>query len=155
MAARTTLRPITDDDLGFLYRVYASTREEELAATGWSEEQKDAFLRQQFEAQHRFYQDYEDSRFDVILVDNEPVGRLYVARRSDVLHVIDIALLPAHRRGGIGSALMRELLAEAHAAGKPVRIYVEKNNPALALYERLGFRRAGDTGVYYLMECLP
>jgi len=150
------LRPITEDDRAFLYRVYASTRDDELAVTGWSDDQKAQFLHQQFEAQHRYYiENYADSRFDVIVQDAEPIGRLYVARWEEELRVIDIALLPAHRRTGIGSSLLRGLIAEAHAAGKPVRIHVERNNPALPLYERLGFRRTGDTGVYYLMECSP
>lgn len=156
MTSETTLRPITDADLGFLERVYASTREEELRPTGWSGEQKRQFLRQQFEAQHGYYQEhYEDSHFDVILHDGEPVGRLYVARWDDELRVIDIALLPEHQRQGLGTALLRKLMAEAHAGGKPVRIHVEHNNPALGLYRRLGFKRTGDTGVYWLMECAP
>lgn len=156
MIAGITLRPITEADLTLLERVYASTREDELSVTGWSAEQKQQFLHQQFTAQHTYYQQhYEDSRFDVILRDGEPAGRLYVARWDKELRVIDIALLPEHRRQGIGTALLRELLAEAHAAGKPVRIHVEHNNPAMGLYQRLGFQRSGDTGVYYLMECRP
>jgi predicted GNAT family acetyltransferase len=50
---------------------------------------------------------------------------------------------------------LKEVMAEASAAGKPVRIYVERFNRALRLYERLGFRTIGDTGVYYHMEWRP
>ena len=151
-----TLRPIEAADMAFLRRVYASTREEELAITGWSREQTDAFLRQQFDAQHAYYQEhFGDGRFDVILADGEPVGRLYVRRDDTELRIIDIALLPEHRRRGIGSRLLDDLLAEAREAGTPARIHVEHNNPALHLYRRLGFRRIGDTGVYYHMEWSP
>ena len=45
--------------------------------------------------------------------------------------------------------------AEAHAEGKPVSIYVERNNPALSLYDRLGFRSTGGTEVYLRMEAPP
>ncbi len=153
MTQAITLRPMTDADLPFLLRVYASTREEELQVTGWSREQKDAFLQQQFQAQHSAYtQQPAGTRFDVILEGDEPIGRLYVRRSADELRIVDIALLTEQRGRGIGGALVRDLLAEAEAAGKPVRIHVESNNPALTLYRRLGFRRVGDTGVYYLME---
>jgi ribosomal protein S18 acetylase RimI-like enzyme len=41
---------------------------------------------------------------------------------------------------------------EAAAAGKAVTIHVEKNNPAMRLYRRLGFRTEEDKGVYDLMR---
>lgn len=156
MDPEIVLRPITAKDRDFLLRVYGGTRAEEMALTGWNKNQQAAFLRQQFEAQHAYYQEhFADARFDVILRGDEPIGRLYVARWDEELRVIDIALLPQHRRAGIGSSLLRTLIDEAHAASKPVRIHVEHNNPALGLYRRLGFRETGDTGVYYLMQCAP
>jgi ribosomal protein S18 acetylase RimI-like enzyme len=151
-----TFRPIGPDDEPFLYRVYASTRTEELAPLDWDAAQKEAFLRMQFNAQHRYYQEqFPDASFQIILADNRPVGRLYVQRCPEELHVIDVALLPEHRRASIGSALLNDLLAEADQAGLPVRIYVERFNPALHLYHRLGFTVIGDTGVYFHMERGP
>ncbi len=151
-----SLRPMRARDKPFLYRVYASTRAEELAVTGWSEAEKTAFLTQQFEAQHRYYQaQFPDAAFQVIERDGEPIGRLYLDRRAEEIRIIDIALLPAHRRAGIGGALLREILGEAAAAGKAVRIHVERNNPALGLYHRLGFKEIEDQGVYLLMEWSP
>ena len=146
-------RPIREDDVEFLYRVYASTREEEMALTGWGDAEKETFLRMQFNAQHTYYQrTYTDATFEIILISGEPIGRLYLDRRKDEHRIVDIALLTAHRGAGIGGAIMRDLLREAADAGKPVRIHVEQNNPAMRLYERLGFRKVGDTGVYFLME---
>ena len=96
-----TTRAITPEDEPFLRRVYASTREEELSVIPWDDAQKDAFLRMQFDAQHRYYQDnFPEASFDVILVDGRPVGRLYVDRRADEIHIIDIALLPEARAPG-------------------------------------------------------
>ena len=147
------LRPIAADDNEFLYRVYSSTREEELGAVDWDEAEKEVFLRMQFGAQHTFYMDrFKDAAYDLTLLDGEPVGRLYVDRREDEIRIIDIALLPEHRKKGIGSSLLRAIMAEADAAGLPVRIHVERNNPALGLYHQLGFREIGDQGVYFLME---
>jgi ribosomal protein S18 acetylase RimI-like enzyme len=143
-------------DKPFLYRVYASTRAEELAVVDWSEAEKAAFLEQQFEAQHGYYQaQFPDAAFQVIERDGEPIGRLYLDRRAEEIRIIDIALLPAHRRAGIGGALLREILGEAAMTGKAVRIHVERNNPALGLYHRLGFREIDDQGVYLLMERSP
>jgi ribosomal protein S18 acetylase RimI-like enzyme len=151
-----TLRSIRSDDEAFLLKVYTSTRLDELAPLGWSTDQTAAFLTQQFTAQHTHYlTHYPDADFQVILLDGQPIGRLYVARLDDELRVIDIALLPAYRNAGIGSRLLKELLAEASAAGKPARIHVEKFNPALRLYERLGFAPIADRGVYWFMEWSP
>jgi ribosomal protein S18 acetylase RimI-like enzyme len=153
MASEISLRPFTQDDLEFLFRVYASSREEELAVVPWSDEEKEAFLRQQFNAQHTYYQEhFADARYDVILKGDTPIGRLYVDRQPDEIRVIDIALLAEHRGGGIGSGFVREIMDEAGATGKAVRLHVEKNNPAKRLYFRLGFRDIEDVGVYDLME---
>jgi ribosomal protein S18 acetylase RimI-like enzyme len=65
---------------------------------------------------------------------------------------MDITLLPEHRGSGLGTALLRELMAEGEAAGKPVTIHVEVYNPAMRLYQRLGFRQIADRGVYHLLE---
>ena len=48
--------------------------------------------------------------------------------------------------------LLRGLQSEAAAAGKPLRIHVERFNPALRLYERLGFRLVEDHGLYLFLE---
>ena len=155
-ASEIRFRPITPEDEELLSRVYASTREEELSAVAWEPGQKEAFLRQQFTAQHRWYQEnYAGAEFLVILRDGAPAGRLYVVRWEKEIRLIDIALLPEHRNGGVGSAILGEILAEGNAAGKPVTIHVEKLNPALRLYERLGFTPIEDRDVYYLMERTP
>jgi ribosomal protein S18 acetylase RimI-like enzyme len=148
-----TLRPIREDDLELLFRVYASTREEELAPVPWTAEQKAGFLHMQAAAQHAYYQEnYRGADWLVIERDGVPAGRLYIHRREKEIRLVDISLLPEHRNAGIGSDLLRELIAESETAGKPLRIHVEKNNPALRLYERLGFVPIVDKGVYHLME---
>ncbi|MDX6481054.1 MAG: hypothetical protein QOG85_1564 [Gaiellaceae bacterium] len=150
------LRPVTPDDRHFLLRVYASTREEELRLVDWSDDQKAAFVQQQFDAQDAHYREhYDPATFDVIEVDGEPVGRLYVARWEDEIRIMDIALVPAHRGRGIGSALLRDLLDEGARSGKRVSIHVEMNNPAVRLYERLGFAPIEERGVYLLLEATP
>lgn len=149
-------RPITPGDLPFLSRLYASTRQDELAVTDWTDEEKAAFLQMQFEAQHSHYQKhYPSASFEVIEQGGSPIGRLYVDTWEDEYRLIDIALLPEHRNHGIGSAILHDLLAKAEAANKAIRIHVEHDNPALKLYQRLGFRQVKDVGVYAFMEWLP
>ncbi|MBW8875466.1 MAG: GNAT family N-acetyltransferase [Acidobacteria bacterium] len=156
-AAEVTFRPIAPDDMELLLRVYHSTREEELAMVmDWTAEQKDTFVQQQFNAQHAWYQDhYEGAQFDIILVDGVPAGRLYVHRRPREIRLVDITLLPEFRKGGIGTSLLRELLAEGETSDRPVTIHVEVFNPAMRLYERLGFRPIEERGPYRLMEWRP
>jgi ribosomal protein S18 acetylase RimI-like enzyme len=149
----TTLRPVTEADRGFLLSVYASTREDELAQVAWEEGAKEAFLEHQFSAQDQHYRaNYPGAAFDVIEVDGEPAGRLYVHRGADEIRIMDIALAPPFRGRGIGTALVRELMEEAGAGERSLSIHVEMNNPARRLYERLGFVPAGEHGVYVLMR---
>ena len=152
-----SLRPIGPADEPFLYRVYAGTREEELAQIiDWDEAQKAAFLRMQFDAQHKYYREqFRSARFDVIVHKDSDIGRFYVDRRDDEIRVIDIALLPERRGGGLGGALMADLLDEAAGAGTKVTIHVERNNPAMHLYQRLGFASVEEQGFYELMEWWP
>jgi ribosomal protein S18 acetylase RimI-like enzyme len=151
-----TFRPVCDTDLPFLALLYASTRTEELASVPWSDEQKTAFLDMQFRAQHSHYQQYyPKADWLVTMLAGEDIGRLYIERWSREHCIIDIAFLPEHRGKGLGGALMRDLMDEAAAAGKGVQIHVEKFNPALRLYRRLGFVTSEDKGVYDLMRWVP
>lgn len=155
-AVEVALRPTRETDLQRLFEVYASTRAEELAPVPWSDEQKHAFLAQQFTAQHEWWQQqYQGADFLGIEVGGELVGRLYLFRSEGEMRIVDIALLPAWRGRGIGSRLLTEVLTEADRAGLAVTIHVEKNNPARALYQRLGFEIVADRGVYDFWRRAP
>jgi GNAT superfamily N-acetyltransferase len=144
-----SFRPINDADLPFLCTVYGSTREDELMLTDWDDARKATFVEMQFTAQHAYYQEhYDRADFLVVLVDNVPAGRLYVNRGKSDIRIVDIALLPDHRGHGIGGRILASLLAEARATGRTVSIHVEKFNPAMRLYHRLGFQKVEDKGVY-------
>jgi ribosomal protein S18 acetylase RimI-like enzyme len=146
-------RRLTESDLPFLARVYASTREDELAATPLTGAQKAVFVDAQFRAQHAHYQKYyPEADWLVTARGGDDIGRLYIARWPTQHRIIDIAFLAAHRGQGFGDALLRDLMDEAAAAGKDVSIHVEKFNPAMRLYRRLGFATEEDKGVYDLMR---
>jgi ribosomal protein S18 acetylase RimI-like enzyme len=148
-----TFRRVTDADLPVLARIYASTRAEELAPVPWSDADKAAFLDMQFRAQHAHYQQhYPEADWLMTMRGEENIGRLYLDRLPSQHRIIDIAFLPEYRSRGLGEALLRDLLDEAAAAGKPVSIHVEKLNPAMRLYRRLGFVTEEDKGIYDLMR---
>lgn len=153
MGESLRLRPITPADDAFLARVYASSRAEELAVTGWSEELKEEFCRRQFDAQSAYYTtNYPGASFQIIERDGWPVGRLYVDRWEKEIRIVDITLLPDFRGSGMGTKLLCDLQDEARSAGKSLTIHVERFNRALRLYERLGFQQVEDKGVYLLMR---
>jgi ribosomal protein S18 acetylase RimI-like enzyme len=148
-----SLRATLSEDAEFLYRVYASTRAEELAMTNWGDAQKEQFCRMQFQAQTTDYRaNYPDALHSIIESGGSPVGRLIIDRKESEIRITDIAILPEARNRGIGTRILQELMEEGRAASKALSIHVEKFNPALRLYLRLGFRPIEDKGIYLLME---
>ncbi|HWX21118.1 MAG TPA: GNAT family N-acetyltransferase [Candidatus Binatia bacterium] len=151
-----SLRPEQPGDEAFLHEVYASTREEELARTNWDPNTRGAFLDMQFAAMRRGYAGmYPAGEFLIIALGGRAVGRMVLNRTAGEIRVIDLALLPAHRSGGIGTFLMRQVCAEAAKAGKPVRLSVLKNSRAVRWYERLGFTKNAEAEVYDELEWRP
>lgn len=151
------LRPVKTGDEDILYRIYASTRMDEMAYVNWTEEQQTAFLRMQFNAQTTHYRNhYPNAEYQIIeREEGIPAGRLIVDRSGGSILLMDIALLPEYRNAGIGTALLKELLAEAAHKNQPVVLHVETFNPAMKLYERLGFIKTGENGIYHEMMWTP
>ena len=147
-----TLRPVTPDDEAFLLQVYAGTRSDELDGLGWDDNQKLAFVSMQFNAQRRCYSEADNK---IILLNERPIGRMLVGATEDEILLIDIAVLPEHRNAGIGTSLIRNLLSEAAAAEKPVRLHVFKYSRAVHLYERLGFSTVSSDSAYLEMAWVP
>lgn len=146
-------RAMTDGDLPFVTALYATTRAEEVAATGWPSELQVAFLDQQHRAQHAHYRaTWPDGEWLLIERDGAPIGRLYLARQDGGLLIVDISLLPAARGAGLGTAILEDLLAGEEL---PVELHVERSNPARRLYERLGFELVEEQAIYARMIRRP
>jgi len=148
-----SFRPATAADDGLLFSLYASTRAAELAQVPWTEEQKTAFVRMQFDAQTREYAArHPQATHEIICVQAKPVGRLYLSCKPDAFHILDIIVMPEHRGAGTGSWVLKKVMADAARAGKAVTIYVESFNPSLRLLERLGFQPLRNEGIYSLLK---
>ncbi len=153
MAQDINLAAQNENDVPFLRRLYLSVRWEELAPTGWNDAQKTAFLESQFTAQYRHYSlAYADAVYHIVQHGAEPIGRLAIYASERDIRIVDIALLPEWRSRGIGTDLINAIFANARAAKQIVSIHVEQFNPALSLYNRLGFRKRREQGPYWLME---
>jgi ribosomal protein S18 acetylase RimI-like enzyme len=156
VAAGLEFRAATDQDLPFLRELYGDTRAAELAPVPWNEAEKAAFIVMQFSAQHAHYtRHYPAAQRLIIQRAGVPIGRLYVDRWEREHRIVDIALVSAQCGKGFGSAVLRDLLGEGGAANKCVTVHVEKHNPAMRLYVRLGFVSVEDKGVYDLMRWTP
>jgi len=146
------LREVTPDDESFLFAVYASTREQELAGLGWDEKQKDAFIRMQYVIREKSFPRVADR---IVVFEGNSVGRLTVDRTEEAIWIRDIALLTQYRNAGIGSGLIKDLMREAAECGQALMLHVLFVSPALKLYERLGFSITGSHAGYLEMTWLP
>jgi len=146
----------TSDDQ-FLLALYESTRADEMAQVPWSDAQKRAFLGGQFEAQRTDYVTrFPDAEHSIVVVDDEPIGRVWIDRRFDEIRLLDIAILPRSQNAGIGAALVEQLQQQAAEAGLPLRHSVHTTNrDALRFYQRLDFVVVEDFETHVLMEWNP
>ncbi len=147
-------RTAADTDEPFLRDLYASTRTE---VADWPDEPREAFLAHQFEAQRTGWSTtFPDSRHDVLLLDGRPIGRIWLDWSASECLIVDLALLPEHRRQGIGTQVVAELLAETDGAGVPTRAHVERmNTPSLAFWTRLGFEEIGGDALFAEIQRPP
>lgn len=130
------LRQATAKDYDFLYALHvAAMREYVEQIWEWQDAWQEEYFARKFKPAAR----------QVIVVDGCDAGTFVVEWRADEVYVALIELLPAYQGRGIGSNLLRSLIAEAHGRGLPVSLHVLKpNTPARRLYERLGFHVVGD-----------
>ncbi|MGE4503493.1 MAG: GNAT family N-acetyltransferase [Thiomicrospira sp.] len=152
-----TLRRLDQkNDMALLFEIFVSTREDILNYPAWDADQKKSFLNQQFKLQHHAYMtSYDHPIFYIVDFQNKGVGRLYLDIRERDVRIVDTAFLPSARNQGFGTALLTDLLSWAQQHHKTLSIHVEKQNPALHWYRRLGFECMEQGSVYDLMQTPP
>ncbi len=145
------MRPATAEDEDFLYQLYCTAWEDELNAAVFPPEQREPFLRMQFNMQTQSYKmQFPDARISVIESGGAAVGRLIT---TGEIRLVDIAVLPESRNHGIGSFILNRLLDEARSKEKSVDLQVLKSNVAATrLYERFGFEKTGENELYFMMR---
>lgn len=124
-----SFRPAREEDLPFLLELREITMSPHEIASG--------VVRLPERSLQRVRASFEVAQ--IIMRSGEPVGLLKVVRNGSQWELLQIQLVPALQGAGVGSRIIRSLLAEARAAGAVVRLGVLKANPARRLYERLGF----------------
>ena len=151
--ARITLRPATPADDAFQLELYAGTLLDELRLSDWNDDQKQALIKMQFNTRQLQYRYRYPLAIDsIILQGSRPIGRMLVDSSEREIVLVDIALLPEYRNAGIGTRLVQSLLDEAVRTGKSVRLHVVTTNPAVRMYERLGFSTTDNNGSYLEMN---
>jgi RimJ/RimL family protein N-acetyltransferase len=154
--AGVAFRPVADGDYPLLRSLYRSTREHELALTGWPEAERQAFSDSQFALQDAWYRgQYPGAALLVIEKDRAAVGRIYLHESPGELRIMDITLAPGMRNHGLGTALFTWLISWAARGRRDVTLHVEAENPARRLYARLGFIDEGVDGLYNRMRWKP
>ena len=144
MLQRVSLRPATIKDAEFVFLVKKAALGEYIAQTwGWEET-----FQREFHAR-----DYQPEETQIIAFNGQDVGWLGTTQSETECRLDNIYLLPEHQGLGIGSHLIRSLLADAARKSKPMKLQVLKvNSRARLLYERLGFQVTGETDKHHLME---
>lgn len=139
-----TLRPATQADYDFLYRVKVACLRPYVAATwGWDE----AFQRAHF-ADH-----FNPQRSQIVVVNGQDVGELALEEREGELFVAGIYILPDHQNQGLGTALLTQIMEQARSEGKVTGLQVlQVNRGARRLYERLGFAVVAETETHLTMQ---
>ncbi len=156
MPTLPVLASVTESDTAFLIELYASTRAAEMAIVPWTNDQKYAFLKMQFEAQDRYYRErYPNASFEIIKLKEHPVGRLYQAELAEEIRIIDLAFLPEQFDRNIFVGLLKEILQKGERIGKAVRIYLEDFDPTTEVFINLGFQKIDRQGIYFLWENKP
>lgn len=146
-------RASTSTDEEFLFKVYQSTRADEVNSWGWSTEQIYHFLCMQFNMQRQSYNlQYPDLETKIITHEKCDIGVLRTWEAAEEIVVVDIALLPKHRNQGIGTYLMKEIQRVGSEQNKSIRLSVfHQNVAAQRLYKSLGFVFTSLNGMYYSM----
>ncbi|WAH57645.1 GNAT family N-acetyltransferase [Pseudomonas silvicola] len=150
------LREERADDKPFLQRLFASVRQQEMDLSAWPPALREQFLRSQFELQSLQYATLcSASERLLIVLGQEPMGRLYLRCSNADIHVVDLSLMPSCRGAGLGTALLIAMQEQALTAGKRVTLSVAATNPAQRLYRRLGFVESGQQPPYLHMAWAP
>lgn len=137
-----TLRAAEEADVPFLLRLRETAMDPHHRAAG--------IVQTPTEMEARVRSFFDEAQ--VVEVEGRPVGLWKLHREPQQWWILQLQLMPEQQGRGIGAALVRGLVAEAHAAGVALKLKVLTSNPARRLYERLGFVIVGTDEHGYEMQ---
>jgi GNAT superfamily N-acetyltransferase len=135
------LRACTEDDESFVYDVFCTTWESEVAALPNQNLAQHVLRIQHIAQERRFAGRYPGFDRYIVVEDGEPAGRLYVHEGDSLMQVVDLTLMPRFRNRGIGTRIFRDLFGHAATVDRPIALRVPRRNEgATMLYVSLGFQ---------------
>ncbi|MCP1997250.1 GNAT family N-acetyltransferase [Flavobacterium sp. HSC-61S13] len=143
--SKISRRPATNNDLSFLLHLRKDTM-----STYLRESQLD-----HSESGHLDRIHYAFEYAEIILLHQKPIGLLKTRLEDSILEIIQIQILPEFQKLGIGSQLILNIIRQATLKNLTVHLSVLQVNPALRLYQRLGFLQKAQHNVMIKMEWLP
>jgi ribosomal protein S18 acetylase RimI-like enzyme len=146
LESAVTLRPARDDDIDYVWSVYADGLRPYLSAwRPWDEAGQRA----------RFPRIYDSRHSAIVLCDGDRAGFLTIVAHPRSILLQQFFLGPAFRGQGLGGHLMARLCAEWDEMDRPATLAVLKNNPAQHLYRRFGFRTVWQGDDRHYMQRQP
>ena len=144
MTVPYTLRPATDADYDFLYKLHVATIRPAVEATwGWN----DAFQQELFRSR------WDPTDTQIVVVDGNDVGVVRLRESDAEVFLSLIEIHPDHQNHGLGTTIVQDILTKAHQHSLPVLLHVLKaNEDARRLYERLGFEIIETREERYVMK---
>ena len=125
------LRPYQPEDLAFARQLYFETMRWAIERTlAWDQTQQEA----------SFAEWFKPDEVSIIVADEADVGWIQQRLDDEAIFLGSIYIAPRMQRRGIGTRVIRTILDAAREQSQAVTLAVMKINPAIALYQRLGFR---------------
>jgi ribosomal protein S18 acetylase RimI-like enzyme len=142
---RTSLRPARPEDFDYCAALYFAEMQRTIADLKLDWAAHVASFRPRWEV----------AQVRIITRDGADIGWLQTAPGGDALFLAQLFVADAFQRQGIGTEVVNRLIEEAAQAGQAVTLGVVKTNPALRLYQRLGFRTTYEDARKFYMRREP
>ena len=99
--------------------------------------------------------DWQNKKPQIILYENKPIGTIYVKEVDEHTEIAQFILLSEFQNQGIGTYILEGILDSSDKTGSIVKLEILKENPAISLYRRYGFKNTGSNEFLYQMERKP
>jgi len=141
----------------FLLKVFAESRWDLALISGVSEEQRAGIILEQYSIeQQQMAQMYPEASLNIVMLNNRPIGRLYIHYGERADRILEMGLLENHRKMGAGKKVMTIVIENALEKGKTVSLQVAWfNQGAYGFFEKLGFKAIRNNGIFYEMHYMP